>query len=93
MKASHVFVTALAGLAWAQPLPQQETTSVTLHARQIPNPLAIPLALAQFPQGVLYFFTLPIQLLKSIAAKTINQGAGALNGFLDKSKAMKGKHL
>ncbi|PHH73019.1 hypothetical protein CDD80_4096 [Ophiocordyceps camponoti-rufipedis] len=90
MKASQVFVAALAGLAWAQPLPQ-ETGSVTLHARQLPNPLAIPLALAQFPQGVLYFFTLPIQILKSIATKTLNQGLGVLNGFIDKSKAPKAK--
>ncbi|PFH62004.1 hypothetical protein XA68_15546 [Ophiocordyceps unilateralis] len=83
MKVTVLFLTALAGLAQAQPLPAPQPKAV-LQARQIPNPLAIPLLLAELPQGAFYLFSSPINVAKALATNVVEKGVGGLNKFLDK---------
>ncbi|RCI17076.1 hypothetical protein L249_3253 [Ophiocordyceps polyrhachis-furcata BCC 54312] len=92
MKISVLFLTSLAALAQSTPLPAPQTDAA-LHARQLPNPLALLPLIAEIPQGAIYLFTSPIHLAKAFGSDAVNVGVGGVNkilDFFDKFKKKKG---
>ncbi|RDA93741.1 hypothetical protein CP533_0226 [Ophiocordyceps camponoti-saundersi (nom. inval.)] len=96
MKISAVFLTTLAALSQATPLPAPQTDVAVsnLHARQLPNPLALLPLIAEIPQGAFYVLSSPINLAKTFGSSVVDKGAGGLNKLLDffdkKKKEKKG---